>query len=87
MKHELKIQHKWLTRIVTGEKHFEVRFNDRDFQVGDMVKFLPLHDEKRGINAYDFKSPIPCYKITYIHSGLGMAEGYVVLGIVEAQNG
>jgi hypothetical protein len=83
MKHDLKIQHKWLIRILVGEKSFEVRLNDRDFQVGDTIKFLPLHNEKETVNAYDYQSPIPLYAITYVHSGLGMAEGYVVLGIKE----
>ena len=83
MKHELKIQQKWLVRILTGEKSFEVRLNDRDYQTGDAIKFMPLHDPKSAADAYAIRSPLPEYEITYIHSGLGMAEDYVILGIRE----
>ncbi len=80
MRHELKIQQKWLVRILTGEKSFEVRLNDRDYQVGDTIKFHLLASNE-GINAYSYSSPIGDYEITYIHNGLGMADNYVVLGL------
>ncbi len=84
MRHSIKIEQKYLVRILTGEKLFEVRLNDRDYQVGDTLHFLPL-ENKDGVNAYDIRSPLPEYKITYIHNFLGMADGYVVLGIKEAK--
>lgn len=81
MIHNLKIQQKWLARILTREKLFEVRNNDRGYQVGDTIHFMPLEDEN--IDVYQLRSPLPDYTITYVHSGLGMADGYVVLGIRE----
>ena len=79
MRHALKIESKYLARILTGEKLFEIRKNDRDFQVGDVIEFLPLED--KNIDVYDFCNPIPQYRITYIHTGLGMAVEYVAMSI------
>jgi hypothetical protein len=82
MEHNLKVQAKWLARILTKEKTFEVRNNDRDYQVGDTIRYLPLKDDN--VDVYKIRSPLPAYKIIYVHSGLGMADGYVVLGITES---
>lgn len=65
--HSLKIESNYLDRIIDGSKQFEVRFNDRDFQVGDRLYF---HESNIKV------------EITYIlHSFIGLKEGYVVLGI------
>jgi hypothetical protein len=41
MRHELKCDHDQFELILMGKKKFDVRFNDRDFQVGDI---LILHE-------------------------------------------
>jgi hypothetical protein len=42
--HELKIQHQYYWDVIGGFKTAELRMNDRDFKVGDMVKLLdPLN--------------------------------------------
>lgn len=74
--HELKIKDKYYDRILIGQKGFEVRLNDRDYQVGDILSLLPTAED----NIVFECSPIIA-KIKYIHQGLGMAEGYVVLGL------
>ena len=80
MIHELKIKQVYLIRILTGEKTFEIRKNDRDFQVDDCIKFLPLVDDN--YNAYDVETPLPLFSIKYVLSGFeGLADGYVALGI------
>jgi len=68
--HELKIQKEYLTRLISGEKKSEIRCNDRDYQLGDVLRFM---DNGR---AFDFK-------ITHIHSGLGLKDGYVVLSVAQ----
>lgn len=70
--HLLKIKDTFMAAIFSGDKTFEVRFNDRDFQKGDHIQFL---DEAGNRQIIEY------YEITYIHSGLGMLENYVVLGI------
>ena len=73
MRHYLKIKQCYLERIMDGVKKFEVRFNDRDYQVNDTIRFTVLPDYGPGY--------IPDYIITYVHHGLGMQDNYVVLGI------
>lgn len=77
MKHVLKIDNKFAKRIISREKNFEIRLNDRDFQTGDSVELYP--NIKQG-------ETLACELITadiaYIHQdGYGMAQGYVVLAL------
>ena len=79
MTHIIKITEPYADAIIDGRKNFEVRKNDRGYNAGDVIWFKviyadgcqftshPLHDRK--------------FKITYVHSGLGMENGYVVFGI------
>lgn len=73
MIHQLKIKPGYLKRINCGEKKSEVRFNDRDFQCGDVVELYEFNNGKSSV-VWNFK-----YEITHIHAGLGMADNYVVL--------
>ena len=81
MRHDLKIQQCYLIHILEGRKTFEVRKNDRDFQTGDTIRWLPLDDEN--YNAYDVVSPIPEYRINYILTAdfVGLQPNYVCLAI------
>jgi len=81
--HNLKIKQCYLSHIAEGKKTFEIRKNDRDFQVGDIIKFLPLEDESYNAKEYGFK--YQSYKITYVHCGFGMENEYVCLGISICQ--
>lgn len=40
MTHSLKIEHGWFERLRSGEKTFEIRLHDRDFQTGDRLNFI-----------------------------------------------
>lgn len=44
MIHQLKIESKYFTQIMTGVKTFEVRFNDRDFHAGDFLGLNEITD-------------------------------------------
>jgi len=78
--HNIKIREQYYERIVLGQKSFEVRKNDRDYQVNDCLMFEVINPtNNESIPASDL------YKIGYIHSGLGMAEGYVVLEISKVE--
>lgn len=70
--HELNIEQLHLDDLKDGSKLFDVRFNDRGFQKGDLaVLFGPYGDRHE-------------YDITYVHSGLGIQPGYVILGLASA---
>lgn len=40
--HELKIKHEYLIEVDRGNKTFELRKNDRDYQVGDLIRFIDI---------------------------------------------
>ena len=66
--------------VQLGLKNFEVRFNDRDYKVGDHLTLVEHHVHVGAIGG-----EIEC-KISYIlQGGYGLKDGFVVLGI-EADN-
>lgn len=71
MMHTLKIDKNYLENLVSGRKKAEVRINDRDYQLGDTLHF---HD-------YNFEGTDYYFKITHIHSGLGLERNYVMLSV------
>lgn len=80
MNHDLKIKQCYLFHLLERKKTFEIRKNDRDFQVGDTINFLPLEDENYEVDKTF--NIIPQYKINYILSGIaGMQQGYVCMAI------
>ena len=78
--HEIKIYESYADAVLSGEKTFEIRNNDRGYQKGDRLKFYVtedgslLHKSLHGLFEKE-------YEITYVHSGLGLKEGYVALAI------
>ena len=76
--HELKLSIEFQDVILSGEKPFEVRYNDRGFQKGDYVKFH-VTERKNVIEPIESKM----YEITYVLSGWHIETGYVVFGIRE----
>lgn len=84
--HELKTHPSPFQAIKRGEKNFELRFNDRHFEVGDQL----LLKEYTPANYWDPEDPKePEYtgeilhrEVTYILSGyVGLLPGYVILGL------
>ena len=81
MEHELKIKEQFADAIYKGDKNFEVRYNDRGYQKGDIIRFCAIDEFKMEIYSHPIKDM--AYKITYVLSGWGIREGYVVFGIRE----
>lgn len=77
MTHTIKIEKSYADAILEGRKNFEVRYNDRGYNTGDLVRFLVIENNKYVV--HDLSNNV--YRITYVHSGLGLQEGYVVFGI------
>lgn len=78
MVHELKTWPVYFRRIFEGDKTFEVRKCDRDFQIGD---FLTLKEYDPDKNEYTGK--LLSVYITYIlhGGGFGIQDGYCVMSI------
>lgn len=76
MAHELKILPTYFRSVLRGDKTFEVRKNDRNFQVGDK---LILKEWDNG----EYTGNILEKNVTYIldDSSGYVLEGYVIMGI------
>jgi hypothetical protein len=75
--HKLKILPKYYEKVLTGEKTFELRKNDRNYKVGDKLILEEHHLYSSSGRAY-------LCRITYILkdcSEYGLKDGFVILGI------
>ena len=78
--HNLKTWPPYFQNILDGLKTFEIRRNDRDFQVGDQLElheFEPGHDG--GITGRSV-----LVEVTYM-TDWNQRDGYVVMGIRQPQ--
>jgi len=82
--HDLKIEEKYFKEVLSGNKTFEIRKNDRDFRVGELVELSEV------IQPSIYNEP--CYtgrvlfkEITYI-TDFNQKDGYVVFGIKDVNN-
>lgn len=78
MEHNLKIWSEYFLLILSGEKKFEIRKNDRNFKVGDT---LILREWNNTLS--DYTGAFLTAKIKYILYGgqFGIEEGYCVMSI------
>lgn len=75
--HNLKIRAEYALPKLNGDKMFEIRKNDRNYEVGDIVLYNVIDDVE--LNR-QFVSKF--YKITYI-TNYAQQDGYVVFGEKE----
>ncbi|EAK9780846.1 ASCH/PUA domain-containing protein [Listeria monocytogenes] len=71
--HELKILSEYFWDIAEGRKTFEIRKNDRDFQVGDTLILLEWDDMDTGLYTV--------VEVVYM-TDYEQKDGFVVLGII-----
>ena len=77
MVHELKIMPRWFVDVISCKKTFEIRRNDRDFKVDDV---LFLREYNRG--RYTGRSCRAFIKYIYQGDGtFGLSSDYCILGI------
>lgn len=78
--HKLKILYRYLVDVNENGKNFEIRKNDRNFQKGDTVFFIPISES--GGFVIDTSMHIK-YRITYVFYGgeYGLDKDYCVFGI------
>lgn len=78
MVHELKTWDEFMTDIATGKKPFEVRKNDRDFNVGDTLMLKGWDNHFAEYTGMFIEA-----EVTYILKGgaWGIEDGYIVIGI------
>lgn len=79
--HDLKILKEYFDAKLAGIKPFEIRYNDRDFQVGDYLRLreiVPTPGTSPVIHEYTGRVLIT--EVVYILRGVGLQDGYVALG-------
>jgi len=74
--HELKIKECFFKSILIGDKTCEIRLDDRDFQAGDTIRFLPFNEVcEPWIDVNEFEVS---HVLRYPQ---GLKKGYVALSI------
>jgi hypothetical protein len=85
--HELKSWPEYFDPLFTGVKTFELRFNDRRFKVGDVLR-LREYDDRKG----DYTGREISKRIIYMVDGIGpgcitpmkgLSRGYAILALAD----
>ena len=79
--HYLKILEEFADAVLTGDKTFELRYNDRNYKTGDLIIFQVINDN--GQNVPNHKLNGIRFQITYMLADWGLQHGYVALGIKQ----
>jgi hypothetical protein len=58
------------------EKTFEIRKNDRNFQLDDILHLKEIDDVSKEYTGFEM-----FLKVIYIHQGVGLEEGYVCMSV------
>lgn len=78
--HEVRCQWRWFERLLAGDKTSEVRFNDRDYQAGDLLRVLAIDRSGSSLTGQSVT-----YLITHVLGSDAFPEalhpGYVVLSL------
>ena len=75
--HELKIKPEYFLPVFDRRKNFELRKNDRDFQVGDIIVFRQFENG-------EYVDGFFAREITYVLKDCpeyGLQDGYCILGL------
>lgn len=77
--HYLKIAPAYFAAVAEGRKPFEVRKDDRGFQVGDVLVLNEWTPEQ------GYTGVMMGQRVTYVYRGEagGLQEGYVVMGLTD----
>jgi hypothetical protein len=80
--HELKVWPQFFDALLSGEKTFEARRNDRDFRVGDSL----LLREWSELNGYSGRELTRQISYVLVGQGLfGVEQGYAVLALAAPE--
>lgn len=86
--HDLKLWPEYFEPVISGEKTFEFRRNDRGYQKGDKLILREFDTDRRGgMDSHKMTGRIIHAEITYVMGGTGPfprahdLEDWVILGI------
>ena len=78
--HELKVLKTYAHHLIMGDKTFEIRKNDRDFRVDDILHLKEIEDVSKEYTGFEM-----FLKVIYIHQGLGLEDGYVCMSVEKVE--
>lgn len=78
MAHKIKINKQYFNAVLEGAKNFEIRYNDRNYHVGDKILLQEI-DSKRNYTGREVSG-----EITYI-TDYEQKEGFVVFGFKKTK--
>lgn len=79
--HVLKLQKDFCDAVYNGEKLFELRYNDRGFQRGDLIRFVAMDGEEKIEHPINDRE----YVIIYVLAGWGLQRNFVALSIWDTE--
>lgn len=79
MTHHIKLSCHYADAVLSGQKNFEVRYNDRGYQRGDKVVFTVVDENKITMLSHPLNRET--YIITYLIHGYGLEKDWCVFGI------
>jgi hypothetical protein len=91
MNHELKTWPEFFAALLTGEKSFELRKDDRGFVVGDILRLREYDPETKEYSGRELRR-----KVTYLlghradagcAATFGLQPGYVIMGVAPVAAG
>ena len=75
--HELKISPEHFDAVWIGDKNFEVRLNDRDYRLHDLLILRECINEK------EYTGRVIKARVVYVFDDLGLQKDWIVMGIKE----
>ena len=80
--HKIKLLNVFVEDVLSGEKSFEIRINDRNYQKGDLIKFIPVSDIESDLPIGVGPSRIlrrKTYVITHVLIGVPIERCYILI--------
>lgn len=79
--HKLKLSKDFCDAVLDGIKTFEIRYNDRGYQKGDFIKFIPVDSISSLATHWNHPIENALFEITYVINGWGLKDDFVCLAI------
>ena len=81
--HKIKLNKNYADAVLSGEKNFEVRYNDRGYQKGDIIQFIIVDELGEPHIPHELENHR--FEITYLIHGYGLEHDWCAFGIKEVE--